>query len=302
MQKIEQNVNLTGNRVLFILSLLLKGGISKNEIMHAISLNPNLKPVSSDTIRLDMNTLRDAGFVIENSNKDYKYRLLWAPIKIKFQKSEITLLNKIKKSALDLWDWKSILNLYKVFEKISDYIEDDNLKEKFLDFRNFKYVDLKLLVELDYHCQKRNEIVIEYNSPKKGIKEIHLKCLEISLNHNTDKLHLYCKFPGYNDTSYLRLDKIIRVINVIKDKTIEDPIIEVCSYKLRKTAFKDFNLEENEKIVSENDDYITIEVKLKNKFHFIQRLAILGEDAICDEPEIKRGFLENLLKTREVYV
>lgn len=301
MEQIKQNINITGSRVLFILSLLLKDSLTKNEIIKLISSNPELNDVCPDTIRLDINTLRDAGFVIENSPVDYKYRLLWAPIKIKLQKSEISILNKIKKAAISLWDWKSILNLYKAFLKIADYIEDDELRNRLLDFRNFKLVDLKLLAELNYHCVEKNEIVIEYNSPKGEIIQIHLKCLEINFNHSTQKLHLYCKFPGYKDMSYLRIDKIIRIINVLKDKTIEEPAEDFRFYKLKKSAFNQFNLEENEEIVSENDDFITIKVKLKNKFHLMQRLALLGEDAICDEPDIKAEFLSNLLKTKEVY-
>lgn len=301
MGQTEQNINLTGNRVLFILSLLLKGDISKDEIIKEINLNPELKPVSQDTIRLDINTLRDAGFKIENSGKNYKYRITWNPVKIKLQKSEINLLNKIKKSALELWDWKSVLDLYKFFKKIGNYIEDEKSKESLLNFRNFMHVDFKLLVELDYHCQNRNEIIIDYNSPKGEIIQIHLKCLEINLNHDTQKLHLYCKFPGYEDISYLRLDKILRIIKVVKEKTISDPVINTCFYKLKKTGLKNFNLNENEKIISDDNDFLTIEVKMKNKFHLIQRLMTLGEDAVCDNKEIKEEILSNLLKTKEIY-
>ena len=74
---------------------------SKGEICELINAKyPNLN-TSPDIIRLDINTLKSAGFDIEIGHKGnhYKYVLNWNPLNIKFTKSEIDIINQTKKSS-----------------------------------------------------------------------------------------------------------------------------------------------------------------------------------------------------------
>ena len=73
MLKINNNLAQTGLRVLFVMQLLLRGPVSKAQIMEEISKNPNLKEVTADTVTLDINTLKSAGFEIISGNKSNNY-------------------------------------------------------------------------------------------------------------------------------------------------------------------------------------------------------------------------------------
>ena len=74
MLKINNNLAQTGLRVLFVMQLLLRGPVSKAQIMEEISKNPNLKEVTADTVTLDKNKKKSEGFEINSGNKSNNYR------------------------------------------------------------------------------------------------------------------------------------------------------------------------------------------------------------------------------------
>ena len=107
MLKIDNNIAQTGLRVLFILQLLMKGPISKSQILSEISKSLLLKNVASDTITLDINTLKSVGFDILTGNKgnNYCYELKINPIKVKLTKKEIKSLLITKKAMFHFMDF-----------------------------------------------------------------------------------------------------------------------------------------------------------------------------------------------------
>ena len=60
--ELKQKVSTTGLRILSVLDILLKGPASKNEISDSLVKIPLVETVSKETIRLDLNTLKSAGF------------------------------------------------------------------------------------------------------------------------------------------------------------------------------------------------------------------------------------------------
>ncbi|MBE7706262.1 MAG: hypothetical protein E7Z91_03345 [Cyanobacteria bacterium SIG30] len=296
-----RSINLTGYRILFILQLLTQGPISKKEITESIKNNPYLKNISTDTIRLDINTLKSVGFEIEHTddNNEKKYILLTNPLQISLTDSEIKTLNQIKTAAIELWDWKNIIKLYKTFEKVTKFIKDKNQVEEIMNFGYFMQIDFKLLEELNKYCRLKNVITLLYNSPKNGIMPIKIKTHNIVHDKNTNKLYLIGQFENYNYLSYLRIEKIIKVERIELKGTIKEiePVYKI--YQIKKD--ENFVLEDNEKIIKEENDYLEIQAKIINDFHYIQRIVTLGDKIIKVDNETKKKIYENLIKTRNIY-
>ena len=122
--------------MLLLLQLLMQGPLSKEDIIKSVEQNEYIKEISPDTIRLDINTLKNAGFEIENSiiGDKYVYILKSNPLEIKFSKEELNTLNRIKQVALDLWNWKDIISLYETLEKICHFINDEEIKNSILNW------------------------------------------------------------------------------------------------------------------------------------------------------------------------
>ncbi len=298
----KKKINRTGYRILLVLQLLMHKEASKEDIIKAVSKTLCSKKISADTVRLDINTLKSAGFCVEckEAGKNSRYRLAQNPISIKLLRSEILAINQIKDAVFELQDWKYILNLYKVFEKISKFIEAGELKNKLLDFKYFSNIDFSLLKELDYHCSKKHEITVLYNSPL-GIKPIRIRCEEIEYDPSTCKIHLWGETQNYEHLGCLRADKIIRVENVAKYTSIKEFDGIFINYKVKKKALETMNLKEGEEILSADNAAVVISAKVRNNFTFLQRLALLGENVSDVDPDIKEEMLKKLHDTRALY-
>ncbi len=302
MKTTKKKINRTGYRILLVLQLLMQHEASKEDIIKAVSKTLCSKEVSADTVRLDINTLKSAGFFVEckEAGKNSCYRLAQNPISIKLLKSEILAINQIKEAVFELEDWKYIFNLYKVFEKISKFIEEEEFKNKILDFKYFSSIDFSLLRELDYHCSKKHEIAVLYNSPL-GIKSIRIRCREIKYDRNTRKIHLWGEIQSYKYLGCLRADKIICIENIIKHPLIKEFDGIFINYKIKRKALETINLKEDEKILSLDGDSVTIKTKVRNNFNFLQHLALLGENVLDIDADIKKEMLKKLQETRDIY-
>ena len=151
MLKTDNNIAQTGIRILFVLQLLMKSPVSKAQIIEKINADPNLKSITPDTITLDINTLKAAGFDIKSGNKgnNYCYELKLNPIKIKLTKNELRAISIAKKAMFYFMDFRYIVSIYQTFEKISKLIESKEYAEEILNFGNFLKTDFNLIKELE---------------------------------------------------------------------------------------------------------------------------------------------------------
>lgn len=303
-EQLNLKISSTGYRLFFILQLLMQGKISKEEILDKINNNSSILNVGLDTIRLDINTLKVAGFQIKTGDKKegYKYFLDWNPIKINLTPAEIRALSQVKKAVIDVCEWEFIINLYEVFAKIAKFIENEKATNEFLNFGYFLNVDFRILKQLDICCKNKNLIKILYYSPKNGEKVIDIICKKIVYKRDTKKLHLWGNSSQYKGLTYLRVDNILKIINIdfTKNKIIED--FKTCKYRLRHSVGKSFKLEDNEKITQNNPDFMEIESIVDSQFYFIQRILSFGKHCFwVEDEEIKVEILEKLKKMRSKY-
>ena len=302
--ELKQKASSTGFRVLLLLDLLLEAPQTKDEIINKLLKNPLVETVSKETIRLDLNTLKSAGFEIENLGRasGYKYKINWSPIKFKLTKKELKVLSRTKDAVLKLSNWEYILALYKVFEKISGLIEDDEAVYELLNFRYFSNIDFQILKELNALTKRKKTIVLLYNSPNSGTKEIQIKLKEIK--YTGSKLHLIGTSEKYPDNTVLRVDNILKIIKIVRkdEEEIKKVRIKKTIYKVKKAAIDSMNFLSEEKILKETKGEIEIELKSDNDFMVIQRLLSFGEDLISiKNKDVKEKYLETLKSALKNY-
>lgn len=301
--ELKQKASSTGFRVLFLLDLLLKAPVGKDDIINELSKNPYVSNISKETVRLDLNTLKAAGFEIENlgKEKNYKYKINWSPIKFGITKKELRVLTQTKDAVLKLSNPDFIIKLYRLFEKISNVIEDDNTIFELLNFRYFLSIDFQILKELATLVKRKKEVVLLYNSPNSGLKEIKIKLK--SLKYNGSKLHLTGTSLNYPDNTILRVDNIVKIVKILGKMEISaKSTVKKTTFKITPKCLKNMSLLNEEKILKERKNFIEIEIKSDNDFTVVQRLLSLGNDLISiKNKEIKEKYLETLKNMLKIY-
>lgn len=303
---INPKISSTGCRLFILLQLLMQENKTKAEIFEYFKKNYKKLNMSPDTFRLDINTLKTAGFeiVAGERKENYKYSLRWNPLKIHLTKNEINVVNQIKNLIIQSSNLNTIIDLYKLFEKISKYINDEETQEKFLDFGYLHNVDFKLIKELNKFCEEKRCIEILYNSPNSGKKPIKIKCYEITHDKITNKIYLWGFAVGYNEgkLAYFRLEKIIKITKTSVDEEIKLIEPEICKIRLTGKAKEEYIEENPDKIINFNNDYIEIETKILTEFHFVQRILSYGKDCIwVDNANIRKQILEKLYEIKAIY-
>lgn len=301
---LKRKISLTGYRLFFILQLLIQGPVSKDEILAQINKSGLIGTVGEDTIRLDINTLKSAGFEINTGRKidGYKYQLDWNPLKIDFNRSEIKVFNQTKKAIIELCDWEFIANLHDVFLKISKFVQDEKIVDDFLNFGYFSNIDFEILKQLNAACKNHHLVKILYLSPNSGEKTIDVFCEKIIYKKDSKKLHLWGKSPQYKDFVYLRVDNILKILRVDLTRNINKTKLKTCKYRLKHTIGDRFKLDEREKITANTPEYLEVESIIYSEFYFIQRILSFGAQCFwVEDGRIRLKILDKLKKMRTLY-
>lgn len=303
MLKIDSNVAQTGLRVLFVLQLLIKGPVSKAQIIEEISKTTFLKNVAPDTITLDINTLKSAGFdiVIGNKSNNYCYELKLSPIKISFSKKEIKAFSLAKKAMFHFMDFRYIISIYETFAKISKLIESDEQSESLLNFGNILKTNFKILKELDVHAKHKNKIAVLYNSPSGKKREMEIICTKIEYSKKNDKLYLWGECDEYGSV-YLRCDHIKKISRIIKVNAQSECKIKKCIYDIAGDENPKLNMGENAKIIKITPDFIQIREEYTNDFQIKQKLLSYGSSLLgIKDDKIKEELIKIIQDVEELY-
>jgi|GEM_PF-1212295 len=299
---LKQKISMTGYRLLYILQLLSKAPRRKEELVELINNHYDMPGICSDTLRLDLNTLISVGFDIKSKyfNPEYKYVLIHSPINISFNQNEASALNGLKRALMEVCDWHYVLSLYELFEKISTNMADRNSANDLMDFGYFLSVDVDILKALNSHCEQKDEIEILYKSPNGGEKTMRLRCLRIEYNRETKKMYLWCKLKDREEFSYLRVEKVLEIIFVSDEKTIEIPEVRKCRYRVHQGD--DFHPCEDERVVRIENDFIEIESNVLCDFHFVQKILSMGDSCFWVENiHLRKKILDTLKGMRIIY-
>lgn len=286
------NISITAFRILAILNSLLKEPLSEDEINQKIQENiEGARSLSNDTICIYINTLRSIGCEISrpSKNNDYRYVLKSHPFKLSLSTVDVNTIIEIRKYISTLGNWKMAVEVDDLFSQIINLINEES-KKYFLSVKKTSLVRetnieniLPELNLIEKYCQQNKDIVILYDSPNSGEKEISVKAEKLSLENGS--FYLWGYNDELNETLYLRLDRIksIKVIN-IKEKSKKNKTFEV-KFKLTGGSAVSFVPSEFEKILEKNDTDLIVQSNVNNKFKFIQNTLSYGADCTIISPE-----------------
>lgn len=299
------NISITAFRIISILNMLLKEPLSDDDINLKLQGDiEGFRNLSKDTICIYINTLRAIGCEISRPGKNngYKYVLKSHPFKLNMSLNEINTIIGIRKYIATLGNWKLAIEIDSLLNQVADIMTPED-KKSFLAVRksvlcreiNIENILPKLNL-LEKYCEQNKDIKIVYNSPRTAEKEICLNAEKLTLEN--DSFYLWGYNYNLNETSYLRLDRIIHIELIeTNTKNTKNNILKV-KYKLTGNSAFSYTASESEKIIEKSETDLIIQAKVTNKFKFIQDVLSYGADCTVLSPESIRR--EIILKLKSI--
>ena len=193
------------------------------------------------------------------------------------------------------------MRLYGLFEKITPLIKDENDINELMNFHQFSNIDFKTLKELNALSARKKEVILLYNSPNSGIKEIQIKLKGIK--YNGSKLYITGISKNYTGSTILRADNIIKTIKMLNTKeSLKKPAVKKIICKITPEGRNATGFLDEEKILKETKNYIEIELKSDNDFMAVQRLLSFGDGLISiKNKDIERKYTDALKEILKKY-
>ncbi len=298
-QKVTYNLmSFTGFKSLLIFSLLAEGPKSYEEISQYIYNHPYLREkISIDTLRVYINSLRRLGCEVKRvrgEDKISRYVITKNPFELKLTPEQIQSVIKVYKSIVKTMDINEIVAMEHFFEKIGGYIKNDEFIAEMRKISMLKDIDIKLLEDLIDCCDKKEQIIISYNSPNSGEKDIELTADKIEISNG--KIYLYGTGLEYMQYGSFLVSRIYKIKEIKLNKTIPDNLNNFkIIYELECKPEK-IQLNENEKIIEKQKNKTVIEMNTSNDFLARQRLLEFGPLCTILEPESFKNDFIKLLK------
>ncbi len=294
-QKVTYNLmSFTGYKALLLFQLLTDGPKSYEYICEYFYNHPYLREkISIDTLRVYINSLKRIGCEVKRTRGDDKisrYMITAHPFELKLTPEQIQSVIKVYKSIVKNMDIKELLAMEKFFEKIGTYIKNEDFINDIRKISMLRDVDKQLLTELIDCCDKKEQIVILYNSPNSGEKNIELIADKVDVSNG--KIYLYGLGFEYNQYGSFLLSRIKKISEIKLNKTIPENLKEFkIVYELECEPEK-IQLGENEKFVKTFDNKAIIEMNTSNEFLARQKLLEYGPLCKVLEPEnFKNDFI-----------
>lgn len=291
-------MSFTGYKALLLFSLLTESPKSYNEICECFLNHPYLREkISIDTLRVYINSLKRIGCEVKRfrgEDKISRYVITAHPFELKLTQEQIQSIIKVYKSIVKNMDVKELLSMEYFFEKIGSYIKNEDFIADIRKISMLRDIDKKLLEDLIDCCDKKEQIVISYNSPNSGQKDIELIADKIEVANG--KMFLLGTGFEYMQYGSFLVSRIKGIKEIKIEKTIPDNLQEFrIIYTLEGNPDK-FNPADNERIIEKHNNYVVIEMKTSNDFLAKQKLLEYGPTCKVVAPEDFRNDFIKLLK------
>lgn len=296
-------MSFTGFKALVLFSLLSQKPYSYNEICEYFLNHPYLKEkISLDTLRVYLTSMKRVGCIVkrERINGISKYYISSNPFKLEISNEQINSLIKIYKIAIKKISIEELYSIEHFMNKLSKTIKNPEILNNYYKISLLKGINLELLKTLNNCANKKEQIVIEYNSPRSGHKDINISTDEIIIKNN--KVYLYGVSEEYNQMTGFLINRIIKIkeIKMFKDKNlILKPMTVGIEYY---GEISELNITENIKIINTDDKKSVIEITYPNEFYIRQYILELKDKAKIIYPiSYKQQFIGYLQKMKAVY-
>lgn len=297
-------MSFTGYKALLLFSLLAENPKSYEEICNYFFNHPYLREkISIDTLRVYINSLKRIGCEVKRfrgEDKISRYVITAHPFELKMSEDEMQSVIKTYKSLVKNINVNELLSLEKFFEKIGKYIKSEKFINKIKNISPLKDINREILEELLDCCEKKNQIVIEYNSPNSGIKDIEILTDKIDISNG--KVYLYGTGFEYMEYGIFLVSRIKGIKEIKLNKTIPENLKTICiTYELNCNP-KNLILDSNEKLIKSDTNKATIELTTSNEFLAKQKFLEYGPTCKIISPEnFKNDFIALLNNMKAGY-
>ena len=296
-QKVTYNLmSFTAYKALLMFELLSQGPKSFEQISDYFFNHPYLRErISIDTMRVYINSLKRIGCEIKRvkgEDKISRYVISSHPFELKLSPEQIRVVIRVYKSLVKNIDIKELYSLESFFEKIGNYIKDDEFIADIKKIAMFGETDKELIKDLIDCCDRKDQIIVQYNSPRSGIKDIEIIADKLDISNG--KIYLYGTGFEYGQYSKFLLSRIKCIKEIKAEKTLP---VSLNYLKVRYELISDNpDLSEDEVVINQNGNKYLVEVNTTNKFLLTQKLLEYGPSCKILEPEDFKAEFVALLK------
>lgn len=291
-------MSFTGYKALLIFNLLTEGPKSFEEISDYIYNHPYLREkISMDTMRVYMNSLKRLGCDVKRIKGDDKisrYYVAEHPFELRLTTEEQKSVINVYKNIVKNMYIEELLSMDNFFEKLGRYIKDEEFIANLCKHSPIKGIDKSLLKNLIDCCNRKDQIVITYHSPNSGIKQIEIISDKLEITNN--KVYFYGTGFEYMQYGSFLVNRIKSIDEIKPERTNPEGLKKIkIKYELTCKP-KEIMLQDNEKIIEQNNKKTVVEMITTNDFFAKQRLLEFGPRCKILEPnDFKENFV-NLLK------
>ena len=295
-------MSFTGFKSVLLFSYLLESPKTYEELKSLFESHQYLKEsISIDTLRVYINSLERIGckIVRDKKSEGSRYRIVKNPFEIKLSEEHAKSIIKIYKTISKYIEIEDLLYLTNFLNKISKDINNEELRNKLNNLSPLKTINPTILEALIQASRRKDEIIITYNSPTSNIKEIELIAEKLIVSNN--KVYLTGTSKNYSNTARFLVSRILNIPKIKLTKTIETQ--ETAKIITCEIYDKEIEILNNEKIILQEEDKITIEIESTNDFTTKQRVLSLGNACKVIAPkEFKDEIIYTLKKLKEEYI
>ena len=297
-----KKVTFTGLRAIVIIGLLSIMPRSFEEIKkELINYKIISEESSDDIIKIDFNTIKAIGCDISKTStaNGNKYVLKKHPFSFYITLEEIKVLKKAYKIIKQSNNLELLLNYHDLFNRISEKIYDEEIKEALLGISVLRHFDISLIKELVMDCKEKRTIKFVYNTPSKQ-KECIKEGVAQKIYFQNDKIYLSLSDFEKETIIFCNVKRLKSIISraFTKGDDVENKYKVL--YYLKDCIVEE--LLENEKIIEYNENGFLIEATYQNDFWAAQRVLNFGSRCTVIEPkEFRSKIIYKLKRAREKY-
>ncbi len=290
-------------RVLYTLYLLEKGDISIDKLVEEISKACNAE-IDKSSVYSYINTLVKNNFDItcKKENGDKIYHLNQKTFKLNFTEDEIRLIEKIKKIIVSQKNVHKIKKAMSFLYKFILSMTNDDDKNILIDFDYYSKINWYLADKLEQHCKNKDIITIDYAKHGSELMKMKIHCHSISIGEWSDKIYLWGEVFDNGELSFLPIDKIFMIDEVLEENVPFNIKPDVVEYKISRALYDEIDLDKAEETVELTKNFATIKRNKDNKFYIVQRLmSFCPELYYISDEEIKEEVKKKLKLLKKEY-
>lgn len=290
-------INITAYRAIKILKMLLEKPCVHQELIENLKQDEiTSRSVSDDTLRATLNSLKAVGCEISRPcpANDYKYILHYHPFGLKLSEKQINILLNIRNYFLADNEWKTVIDINDLYDKIAEMTMDEKIKDLFYHSKPFIKIRKEIIEYLKNGKLENKEVIIHYFSSKQNQNIINIRVDSVFCY--SGRLYLWAWYYKRKKYAYFNAEKIISVDSIKPALYEGNETFYNAKYRIFGEDCSTFKADEEEKIIKKDDNSITIEYKVKSEFKFMQRLLSFGESFELLEPAHTKEILASKIK------